>query len=342
MKALVLGAPGEAPILTVQEIPTPVPGEGEALVRVAACGLCYHDIAVMRGILRRGVKPGTVLGHEVSGTVADVGPGVTSLKPGDGVVSMLTVSCGRCQRCAAGWEYRCLGGKGIGHALDGGLAEYLCLPERSLVALPQGIGLKEACVLACPLGVAVKALEDVARVQRGETVLVTGAGGGLGIHLVQVAAALGASVLAVTTSPEKVKSLEALGCCQVLLPEGVDFSELALALTDDQGVDVVTDTVGSATFRGCLASLAQGGRLVLLGEVTGGEVRTSLAEVLFRDASVLSSTGAERRHVVQAASLVRQGAVRPFISAEYSLESAMEAYYLMKEGKTLGRVAIVP
>lgn len=342
MKALALEAPGEAPVLAVREVPTPAPAEGEVLLKVAACGLCYHDIAVMRGVLRRGVKPRVVLGHEVSGTVARVGPGVTSLKPGDGVVSMLTVSCGHCQRCARGWEYRCLEGRGIGHALDGGLAEYLCLPERSLIALPQGIGLKEACILACPLGVGVRALVDVARVQRGETVLVTGAGGGLGIHLVQVAAALGASVLAVTTSPDKVKPLEDLGCCQVVLAEGLDFSELALALTDDRGVDVVADTVGSATFRSSLASLAQGGRLVLLGEVTGGEVRASLAEVLFRDASILSSTGAERRHIVQAAGLVQRGAVRPFISAEFSLESALDAYHLMKEGKTLGRVVIVP
>ena len=342
MKALVLEAPGEEPSLAVREVPVPDPGPHDVLVKVAACGLCHHDVAVMQGLLRRGVKPQIVLGHEISGRVSDVGNAVTSVKPGDGVTSTLTTFCGQCARCLQGREYRCYRAQGIGHAIDGGFAQFIKLPEASLVPTHEGVDLEEAAIFACPMGVALQALQDVAEIQPGEMVLVTGSGGGLGVHAIQIASALGARVLAATTSPHKVEPLERLGIGEVILADELDFSEFALALTEEQGVDVVVNTVGSAVFRPSLKSLAQFGRMVLLGEVAGDRVSLNPAEILFRDATIIGCTGAGRRHITQVAQMVRSGLIRPVISQRFTLEEAATAYRLMREKRTFGRVVLVP
>ena len=342
MKALVLETAGEVPLLTVRQVPVPALGPGDVLVEVVACGMCYHDVAVIRGVLRRGVKADVILGHEISGRVAGTGEAVTSLHSGDRVTSTLTTFCGKCELCATGREYRCLEGQGIGHAIDGGFAEFVRLPENSLLPVPDGIDLENASILGCPMGVALQALQDVAKVQPGETVLVTGAGGGLGVHAAQIASALGARVLAVTTSPDKVEPLEGLGFGEVILAGELDFSEIALALTEDSGVDIVVETVGSASFRSSLRSLEQFGRMVLLGEITGERVSLNLAEIMFRDAVVIGSTGAGRRHIRGVAEMVRSGAVTPVASQRFALEEAEAAYQLMRERKVFGRLLLKP
>ncbi len=350
MRALVLETPGIPPSLAVREVPTPTPAAGEVLVRVKACGFCHHDLLVMAGVLRRGVRPGVVLGHEIAGEVVQVGPEVTSLQPGDQVVSLLTNACGRCHRCRQGREHRCLRGEGIGHRRDGGFAEYVALSEFSLLPIPMGITSSDAesALLACPIGVVVQAIQRVAQLESGESLLVTGAGGGLGVHAVQLGASLGARVLAVTSSPEKVAALEELGASAVLEAgdaaanggTGVDFSELALAMTDGQGVDVVLDTVGSARFPSAWRCLSQYGRLVLLGEVTGGPVELNLAEVIFRDARLLGSSGVSRSMVQRAGELVGQGRLKPVVDRVLTLEEAATAFELLSSRQVLGRLVL--
>ena len=343
MKALILNSYGDAPRLEQREIPAPVSGSGDVLVQVAACGVCYHDVAVVEGTLRRGVKPDVVLGHEVSGVVAAVGDAVTAVQPGDRAVTALTAFCGECSRCKAGNEYRCLRGRGFGHALDGGFAQYMSVPESSVIPIPDSIDLTQAALLACPIGVAISAIEDAARLQPGETVLVGGAGGGLGVHLAQVAAAMGARVLAVTTSPQKLSTLESLQGVETILADGeLDFSEIVLALTEDNGVDVALNPVGSALFGSCIASLAQFGRMVALGEITGRAARFNLAELLFRDATVTGSTGAAPRHIQKALDLVASGKVQPIVSQQFAFHEAAEAIEQMRDGSTFGRVALIP
>ncbi len=139
MRALVLEKPGRPPVLAVRETPIPSPGPGEVLVEVVACGFCHHDLLVMAGVLRRGVKPGVILGHELSGTVVQTGDGVRSVETGDRVVSLLTNACGRCERCLSGREHRCAYGEGIGHGRDGGFAEFCVVPSDYVHALPDEI-----------------------------------------------------------------------------------------------------------------------------------------------------------------------------------------------------------
>ena len=342
MKALVLEAPGDEPSLALRDVAVPTAGPHDVLVEVAACGLCHHDVAVMQGLLRRGVKQGIILGHEISGRVAEIGDSVSSVEVGESVVSTLTTFCGECQRCLHGMEYRCLNGRGIGHSIDGGFAQLVCLPESSVVPVPAAADLELASVYACPMGVALRALQAVAEVGPDNTVLVTGAGGGLGVHSMEIAAALGARVLAVTTSPAKAERLEAMGRAEVIVHGDLDFSEIALALTEDRGVDVVIDTVGSALFQSSLKSVTQFGMMVLLGEVAGGEARVNPAEIIFRDATIVGSSGADRRHIATVAEMVGSGAIRPVVSQRFALEDSADAYRLMRARKTFGRVVLIP
>ena len=343
MKALVLNTDGEVPSLELNDIPRPTPEVDEVLVQVAACGVCYHDVAVVDGILRRGVRPGIVLGHEVSGVVEAVGDAVTTVQPGDRIVTTLTTFCGECSRCRDGNEYRCLRAHGLGHAINGGFAQYLKVPESGAIPVPDTIEIVQAALLACPIGVAVSALEDAARLQTGETALVVGAGGGLGVHLAQAAAAMGARVLAVTTSPAKLSTLESLqGVDAILADSELDFSEIVLALTEDDGANVVLNPVGSALFGSCIASLAQFGRMVVLGEIAGRAARFNLAELLFRDAMVVGSTGASPRHIRKAIDLAASGAIQPIVSQQFTFDDAAEAMEQVRGGSTFGRVVLIP
>jgi D-arabinose 1-dehydrogenase-like Zn-dependent alcohol dehydrogenase len=342
VKALFVKTPGEEPELDLREVDTPSPVADQVLVRVASAGLCSHDVAIMRGVLRRGVDPDVVLGHEIAGTVEETGPDVTGLRAGDAVVSTLTVFCGVCERCVDGREYRCYQGQGIGHAVNGGFAEFVALPERCLVKLPSGLTPETASILACPMGVALQALRDVARVKPDDVVLVTGAGGGLGVHALQLATVLGARAMAATSSPEKLEELEGYAPGDVVLGGELDFSEIVLALTEDRGADVVIETVGSATFASSLRSLAQFGRLVVLGEVEGDRVSFNLAEVIFRDAAVLGSSGASKAHIAEVVRLVAEGAVKPVISHRVPLAEALDGYRLVRQRRSLGRVVLVP
>lgn len=343
MRALYVAEAAREPVLEVRDVPTPEAGADEVVVEVAAAGLCGHDIAIMTGLLRRGVDHGVVLGHEVSGRVAQVGDGVEALSVGDAVVASLTAACGACDRCAAGVDYRCRNGSGVGHGADGGFAEYVRLPAVSVTMLPDGVDLESACLIACPIGVAVRAAKSVARLRAGETALVTGAGGGLGIHAVQVANALGsAQVFAATSSPEKLDTIDRYAPGGAILGGELDFSELVMAFTYDEGVDVVIDTVGSATFRSALRCLSQYGRMALLGEVEGGRASLSLTDIMFRDAAILGSTGASKADIEAAVQMVASGAVEPVIGEAVALEDAAGAVATVARREVVGRVALTP
>ena len=356
MKALILLESGTVPRLEVADLPIPAPGTGEVLIKVTSCGFCYHDYLVMLGLLRRGVKDNIVLGHEISGTIVGVGDKVFDVSVGDRVVTLLTNACGICTRCRNGLEHRCLYGAGIGHGCDGGLAEFLVVKQSSVVLIGESISFSEAALLACPIGVVVRGVKEIAKVSAGESVLVTGAGGGLGAHAVQVASALGAEVFALTSSPEKAPFLEALGASQVL-ETGVErfdkdqtgmrfeiantIGELVRFYTEDKGADVVIDTVGEPLFDVSLKALGQYGRLLLLGQVSGQNISFNPAEVIFLDAQIFGCSGCSRSDVIYANQMIEQGMVRPVIHTELRLEEWETAFDCLKRSKSLGRVVFI-
>ena len=341
MKALFVKELGTLPEFDIRDLPDPSARAGQVVVRVEAAGLCGHDIAIMTGLLRRGVDRDVILGHEISGRIAEAGDGVDGLSVGDPVVASLTAFCGECDRCRAGLDYRCRSGRGIGHGVNGGFAEYVRLPARSVTRISHGIDMVGAALLACPIGVCVRAA-SIVNIQTGEVALIAGAGGGLGVHALQVVSAMGSQVFAATSSPEKLDALERFAPGSVILGGELDFSELVLAFTEDEGADVVIDTVGSATFGSSLRSLAQYGRMVLLGEVEGGRARIGLTDIMFRDAAIHGTTGASLPDIRRAIELVESGQVKPVVHASLPLGEAGEAVRLVTEREALGRVVLQP
>ena len=339
MKALVLQKPSQHPHLTIQDLPPPPVGKFDALVQVKACGLCRHDLLVMSGALRRGIRPPLIPGHEFAGIVTKVGPNVTTLHPEDHVVSLLTDACGKCHSCLQGLEQPCPHSQAIGHSMKGGMAEFITVNERTLVKIPTQIPWPHAALLACPIGVALKAIEK-ARIQPNETVLVTGATGGLGAHLIQLANLKSARVLAVTSDESKTEALTSLGASDVIPTGELEFSEIALALTEDHGADVALDTVGSSLFPQTLRSLAPNARLILLGELQRANAEIPLPEIIFRELQLIGSVGTTRRHVELAAQLINQGKIRPIVSRTLPWTDANSALQLMQQPHPPGRIVL--
>ncbi|WP_406631798.1 alcohol dehydrogenase catalytic domain-containing protein [Amycolatopsis sp. WGS_07] len=323
MRAVVLSAPGE---LAVAEVDCPEPGSGEVLVKVAACGVCGHDQADRAGLLTLPLP--AVLGHEIAGTVV---AGGTQFAAGDRVAAKQFGTCGRCEPCVIGDELRCPRRA----FLYGGFAEYAVLPESALLPVPAGVPLAEAAVVACAVGTGLQALRRVARVKPGETVLVTGAGGGLGWHAVQVAAALGARVLALTGSPDKAAQLG--NAAQVVLA-GDTAGQDILDATDGRGVDVVLDNTGrQSVFRQAFRALAHAGRYVLTGQVSGEPIRVHPAFVFEKEAVITGSGSTLMRTFADAMALVAQRRVRPVVTP-YPLEAATRAF----ADRVTGRAVLVP
>ena len=339
MKALVLQQSGPEPRLTIADLPPPTVGDFDALVQVKACGFCHHDLLVMNGTLRRGVQPPLIPGHEIAGVVTKVGRSVTRVWPGDHVVSLLTDACGRCQRCAQGLERLCPDAQAIGHGMKGGMAEMIAVRESTLVKIPTEIPWPQTCLLACPIGVALKAVEK-AQIQPDETVLITGGGGGLGAHLIQLANLKNARVLAVTSDESKTPSLQALGASDVIPTGELDFSEIVLALTEDRGVHIALDTVGSPLFPQTLRSIGPAGRLILLGEVARAKATLPLPEIIFRELQITGSVGTTRRHVQQASNLVAEGKIHPAISQTLPWTQWEAALQTMTHRRNVGRIVL--
>ncbi|MEU4895125.1 alcohol dehydrogenase catalytic domain-containing protein [Streptomyces sp. NPDC044780] len=335
MRAAVLTRPGGPGAVTVIDVPRPRPAADEVLVEVAACGVCGHDQADRTGLLT--VPLPAVLGHEVAGTVVEAGPAVRRFAVGDPVATKQFSTCGYCGPCTSGEELRCAQRS----FTYGGFAEYVVLRESALLAVPPGVPLAEAAVVACAVGTGLQALRRIARVRAGETVLVTGAGGGLGLHAVQVARALGARVVALTGDVGKAGRLRSLGAGHVLTMGDQTWQDV-LDATEGHGADVVLDNTGHpAVFRQAFRALAHAGRYVLTGQVGGEPLRVHPAFVFAKEAVITGSGSTSMSTFSDAMDMVADARVRPVLAA-YPLDDAVRAFTDLDERRVVGRAVLVP
>lgn len=345
MRAVVVRRPGGPEVLRVETVPEPEMRPNDVLIRVEACGVCFHDVVARNGTFRRGVAMPLIPGHEISGTVERVGPQVHHFRPGDRVATTQRRHvCGQCAYCRTGKEASCTELEFLGDAgFNGGYAELVAVEEPNVAAIPAGVDLRAAAILSCACGTELNAIRDVAGVRPGDRVLVTGAGGGVGIHGVQLARLAGGQVIAVTTSSEKAKSISAAGAHHVLLVgRGADFSEQVRAVTDGHGVDVAIDNVGSVAFEATRRSLAVGARWVLVGQLTGDFVKFNPAQLFLRDISLLSAKSTSRQQLEDCIALAERGQLVPQVSAVLPLEAAADAHALVESGRAFGRVILSP
>lgn len=345
MRAMVVRQTGGPDVLKLEEVAKPALRPNDVRIKVEACGVCFHDVVVRNGTLKRGVELPVIPGHEVAGVVEAVGPLVRQFKVGDRVASAQRRHiCGHCKYCRSGRETSCDEREFLGDmGLNGGYAEYACVEEDNLAPVPQGVALDEASVVACAIGTELNGIRDVANVRPGDAVLVTGAGGGLGVHGIQIARIAGGYVIAVTTSPEKAALLKELGAHAVVVSRrGEDFSKQVMALTDGKGVDVIIDNVGSVLFQPMRRSMGMGCRWVFIGQLTGDFVELNPAQVFLKDAKILGAKSTSRQQLADLLALVARGQVKPVITERMRLEDAAKAHVAVESGRATGRVLLVP
>ncbi len=213
MRAMVVRSPGGPEALVLEDIPPPPLRRNDVRIRVEACGVCFHDIVTRNGTLKRGVEMPLIPGHEFSGIVEAADPDVRGFRPGDRVATLQRRHiCGHCKFCRADQETACPEQEFLGDlGLNGGYAELVCVEEDNVAKVADAVALDTAAIIACTVGTELNAIRNVAGVKTGERVLVNGAGGGLGIHGVQIAHLSGAEVIAVTGSPQKVATIRKAG-----------------------------------------------------------------------------------------------------------------------------------
>lgn len=365
MRAAVLRDPAKG--LQVETIRTPHPKNGEVLIKVAACGLCHSDLHVIGGAIAF-PKP-AVLGHEVTGTIVEVGPGNehSGLKVGMNVAGGFLMPCGQCDACAAGHDELCgpffdlnrlkgllydgttrlatLEGDPIYMYSMGGLAEYAVVPSTAVAPAPDSLDLVPGAILGCAAMTAYGAVRRGADLRFGETVAVV-ATGGVGTNIVQIAKAFGASqIIAIDVSDDKLAPMFDYGATAVVNSATSNAREEVFKLTGGKGVDVAFEALGiPATWRTALDVLSDGGRMVPIG--LGAGVQTAEVEInrtVRRSQSILGSYGARtRQDLPTVVEMAAKGIIdyKHVVSRRFPLEEAGHGYELLRDRQIQGRAVV--
>ena len=308
--------------LQLQALPLPTLGPQDVLVRVHAAGICHSDVHYRAGLSPAGPLPLT-LGHEVAGTVASVGALVQAFQPGDRVCVHYMLSCGHCEYCDRGAEQFCPSGKMVGKHRDGGYAEFIAVPERSVFLLPAEIPFEQGAVMMCSSATAFHALRK-ARLQPGERLAVFGAGG-LGMSAIQLGKAFGAlEVYAVDLDPGRLAMARVLGAVPVDA-KAIDAAAEIRRLSGGRGVDVALDLVGlPATFRPALAAVAAFGRVVAVGLGDQDVPIHPYQEIINREAEIIGCSDHLASEIPLLTELVRRRVLdlAPVVTERIPLEPA--------------------
>lgn len=346
MKAVLLHELGGR--LTPAEVPTPGLEPNEALIRVRAAGVGL-TLAILRaspGVVTRYPR---IIGHEVAGDVVEVGAGVEWLQVGDRVACHCYLTCKACRFCRSGRETLCVNFKGyVGAACDGGFAEYMVLPALNLCRLPAGLPYVDAAIAADAICTPLHVCRNEAQIGPGDDVLVVGAGGGVGVHMVQMARLCGGRVLAVDLGAEKAAMATSVGADAVIDAAATpDWVSEVLARTEGRGVDAAIDLVATAvTLPKCLAALARAGRLIIVGNRPKAVFKADTTfpvdpwTLLSKGLEIHGSRYVSMAELAQTLEIVRQGRVRPIVTRTFPLEGAEEALRLVEAGQVVGRAAL--
>ncbi len=343
MRAAIYYKRGGLDVIQYEDVPEPKLDAGEVLVRVRACGLNHLDIYTREG--SHGVKAPLphIGGLEPSGEIAALGPGVTDWRVGERVLVGAFTSDGTCELCLAGHDNLCVNRKIIGVQVDGGFAEYVKAPTRAVVRLPENVSFVEASALPAAFGTAWHMLNFRAQVQPGEWVLVLAVGSGVGSAAVQVAKALGARVIATSSSDDKLEMAKRLGADAVInYSANPKFQHAVREITQGRMVDVVFEHVGQTTWKASIASLRPTGRLVTCGGSSGRWGETDIWGVFWQQLTLMGSNGCTHREFFQILELYEQGKFRAVIDRVFPLRELKDAQSYLMARKQFGKVVVVP
>ena len=340
MRALVMRGFGGLEQLGVAEVPEPaINAPDQVLVRVRCASINHIDLYVLGGLPKAKYDFPHVMGSDAAGVVERVGSGVTAFKPGDRVLLNPGLSCGRCDVCRAGEQPLCRSYRILGEHLEGTIAEHLVVPEANLARIDAEWSWPEAGGFTLATLTSWRMLHSRARLRAGETVLIWGIGGGVGLASVQIARQLGARVIATSSSDAKLEVAQRLGADVLLNHERVDVAREVRGVTG-VGADVVVDCVGEKTWDASLRALRPMGRLVTCGATTGPHVSLDIRRLFWFQWSLLGSTMGSDREFREIIALGERGRLRPVIDSVVPLDRGAEAFQRMHEGRQLGKLVI--
>ena len=337
MKAAVVrehGAPDRLNFET--DFPDPRPGPGDVIVAVKASSLNYHDVFTRRGMPGIKVPMPAIMGLDVAGEIAEVGPGVTGWSKGDRV---LVDPINRIE------------GGLMGETVHGGLAELCRAKAHQLVKIPEGVSFSDAAALPVAYGTALRMMRTNGRVAAGEKVLILGASGGVGVCCVQLAKIAGAEVIACAGTDAKARRLAELGADKTINDLEKDFMKEVFAMYgqptrrgagSDQGGDVVVNYTGGDTWVKSMKVLKVGGRLLTCGATAGYDPQEDIRFIWTFELKVLGSNGWARSDIVTLLEMVQQGKLKVLVDKVYKLEEAREALRVIEDREVFGKIVVAP
>ncbi|MEN3047354.1 MAG: zinc-binding dehydrogenase [Candidatus Caldarchaeales archaeon] len=337
MKASVFERPGGPEVLETKEVELPR-RPGEAVVRVEATGVNRIDVWLRSGLYP--TKLPLVLGVDVAGTVLEDPSG--AFRPGDRVLVYPNVGCGRCELCAAGEENLCPKMERVGQHRWGGYAEMVSVPSRALVEIPFNLSFEEAASIPVNFLTSWDALVRAAAIRPTDTVLVVGAGSGVGYAAIQIAKLHGCRVIATVGSDDKVEAAFKVGADHVINRRKSDVVKEVMELTNGRGVDVVFEHAGKDFWQTALRSLGLKGRLVTVGATTGQDVGIDIRALYNRRHHVIGAGVGSKPDLLRLLRLFSEGRLRALIDRVFRLEEAREAHRRMEASEHFGKIILKP
>jgi propanol-preferring alcohol dehydrogenase len=339
MKAAVFHGTGQG--LKVEDIPVPQVTEDQILVKVAACGACHTDLHYIDHGVPTFKKPPIVLGHETSGIVEEVGGNVTNVKKGQRVLIPAVLTCGKCLACRQGRENICYDMKMLGNHFDGAYAEYVAVPAKDVLDLPESIPLEEASIIADAISTPYHAVKNRARVQPGDTVVVFGCGG-VGINAVQLASAVGGYVIAVDINERKLEWAAQFGAAKTINASKVERVSKEVKKLTGGGADIAMEVIGNPqTIEEAFECVRVGGRLCVVG-YTHEKIAVVAGKIMFKELEIVGSLGCRPVDYVPLIRMVEQGKIdlKRLVTHRFSLEEIGKAFEVMKEGLSLRSIVL--
>ena len=342
MNAIRFHSFGDASVLKFEDAPPPSIRPNEVLVNLKAAALNHLDIFLRQGSREKNIPLPHIPGCDGSGVIAEIGNEVRNVKAGDNVLILPGISCGHCDACKRGEETFCRSYHVLGTLEDGTYAEFVAIPAGNVFPVPSGLSFEEAAAMPLVFLTAWHMLVTRAGIMEGETVLVHGAGSGVGSAAIQIAKLKGARVITTAGSPEKLEKAKSLGADETINYRDKDFMDEVRRMTDKRGVDVVFEHVGGEIFSKSILVLGKGGRLVTCGSTTDYLTNIDIRYIYSRQQTILGSWMGWKKELAEILKYFGGPSPRlkPVVDSVFPLAHAREAQERIEDRKNFGKVVL--
>ena len=340
MKAILIHKHGDAGVLEYADFPSPQPGPGEVLIRLRAAALNHLDIWVRRGWPGLKLEYPHIPGADGAGEIAALSESVDDWSSGERVVINPNLSCGTCAYCLAGMDNRCNDWGLLGETTRGTYAEYIAVPSRNLLRIPDSLSAHHAAAASLVFLTAWHSLIKRGRMKAGETVLIVGASGGVNLASLQIAKLGGARVIVVGSGPEKLALAESLGADHLIDRHRTNrWAEEIYRITSKHGADIVVDNVGT-TFPDSFRAAAKGGRILTVGNTGNPRIEIDNRYIFAKHLSLIGSTMGTHQDFKEVMDLVFKGRLKPTVERTFPLEEARAAQSRLERGEQVGKITL--